>query len=226
VDYRDPDWVAEKLGLDRNTVYRFLHDGTIPAIQLGRKWLVSEGRLEEWLAAEMEKQTRQRREATRSHDPSSPARKRDQFTASARQVLRRAHSEARRHKHPRLDQSHLLLGLAEEQNSATARSLRSLGITPDVIRLAIHAHLLPGETVPARRLSRTPEAKRAMRLAARLAARESRGAGGTPLAPIGTDHLLTGILLTRRGLGHQILAQHHVTRDRLRQALHTEGVNP
>jgi excisionase family DNA binding protein len=215
MDYRDPDWVAAKLGLDRNTVYRFLHEGTIPAIQLGRKWLVSESRLEEWLAAEMEKQTRRRREAMRSSDL-SPARKRDQFTASARQVLRRAHSEARRHKHPRLDQAHLLLGLAEEQSSATARSLRSLGITPDVIRLAIHAHLLPGEAIPARRLARAPEAKRAMRLAAKLAARES---GGTPLSPIGTDHLLTGIFLTRRGLGHQILAQHHVTRDRLRHVL-------
>ena len=216
MDYRDPDWVAAKLGLDRNTVYRFLHDGTIPAIQLGRKWLVSERRLEEWLAAEMEKQTRQRRNATRRSTPSSPRRRRDEFTASARQVLRRAHSEARRHKHPRLDPAHLLLGLAEETSSGTARSLCSLGITPDVIRLAIHAHLLPGEAPPARRLARTPEAKRAMRLAAKLAARES---GGTPLSPIGTDHLLTGIFLSRRGLGHQILAEHHVSRDRLREAL-------
>jgi hypothetical protein len=73
--------------------------------------------------------------------------------------------------------------------------------------------------MPARRLARAPEAKRAMRLAAKLAARESGGAGGTPLSPIGTDHLLTGIFLTRRGLGHEILAQHHVTRDQLRQVL-------
>ena len=218
MDYRDPDWVAAKLGLDRNTVYRFLHDGTIPAIQLGRKWLVSESRLEEWLAAEMEKQTRRRREAMRGAE-SSPARKRDQFTASARQVLRRAHSEARKHRHARLDQAHLLLGLAEEQASGTARSLRSLGITPDVIRLAIHAQLLPGDAPPARRLARTAEAKRAMRLAAKLAARES---GGTPLSPVGTDHLLTGIFLARRGLGHQILAQHHVTRERLRQVLRSK----
>jgi excisionase family DNA binding protein len=204
--------------LDRNTVYRFLHDGTIPAIQLGRKWLVSESRLEEWLAAEMEKQTRRRREAMRVTESSS-ARKRDQFTASARQVLRRAHSEARKHRHARLDQAHLLLGLAEEQTSGVARSLRSLGITPDVIRLAIHAQLLPGDAPPARRLARTAEAKRAMRLAAKLAARES---GGTPLSPVGTDHLLTGIFLTRRGLGHQILAQHHVTRERLRQVLRSK----
>jgi hypothetical protein len=58
-----------------------------------------------------------------------------------------------------------------------------------------------------------------MRLAAKLAARES---GGTPLAPIGTDHLLTGIFLTRRGLGHQILTEHHVTRERLRQVLNSK----
>jgi excisionase family DNA binding protein len=215
MDYRDPDWVAAKLGLDRNTVYRFLHDGTIPAIQLGRKWLVSEARLKQWLSAETDKQTRQRRDANRT--PDSPAtRKRDQFTASAREVLRRAHSEARKHAHDRLDQAHLLLGLTEEPASETARSLRVLGITPDVVRLAIQAHLSPGATPPARRLGRTPEAKRAMRLAGKLAVRESRG---TPLSPIGTDHLLTGILLARRGLGHEILMQHHVTRDRLRDAL-------
>jgi len=214
MDYRDPDWVAEKLGLDRNTVYGLLHAGTIPAIRLGRKWLVSESRLEQWLAAEMEKQTRQRREATR--DESTGSRKRDQFTASARQALRRAHAEARKQAHERLDQAHLLLGLAEETTSDTAKALRALAITPDVIRLAIHAHLSPGRTPPARRLARTPEARRAMRLAAKLAARES---GGTPLSPIGTDHLLTGIFLARRGLGHDILVQHHVTRASLREAL-------
>ena len=218
MDYRDPDWVAAKLGLDRNTVYRFLHEGTIPAIQLGRKWLVSESKLQEWLAAEMEKQTRRRREAMRTHE-SSPQRKRDQFTAPARQALRRAHFEARKHAHDRLDQAHLLLGLAEEPASHTGRALRALAITPDVIRLALHAHLSPGPIPAARRLPRTPEAKRAMRLAAKLAARES---GGMPLSPIGTDHLLTGIFLARRGLGHDLLVQHHVTRAGLREALRSK----
>ena len=63
MDYRDPDWLAEKLGIDKNTVYRFLPDGTIPAIQLGRKWLVSEKAVMEWLEQETQKQTRARREA-------------------------------------------------------------------------------------------------------------------------------------------------------------------
>ena len=66
MDYRDPDWVAEKLGIDRNTVYRFMQEGIIPALQLGRKWLVSEEKLSAWLADETEKQTRARRESARS----------------------------------------------------------------------------------------------------------------------------------------------------------------
>ena len=41
--YRDPEWVAEQLGIDRNTVYKYLQDGTIPAVQLGRRWLIRVG---------------------------------------------------------------------------------------------------------------------------------------------------------------------------------------
>ena len=87
MDYQDPDWVAERLGIDKNTVYRFLQEGTIPAVQLGRKWLISQRRLEEWLAAETEKQTRARREAAKSAE--SVVRRMDQFTAPARAALKK-----------------------------------------------------------------------------------------------------------------------------------------
>ena len=97
MDYRDPDWVAEKLGIDKNSVYRFLQDGTIPGLQLGRKWLVSERRLDEWLAAETDRQTRARREAVRSAE--RVVRRMDHFTADARAALKRAHAEARRWAH-------------------------------------------------------------------------------------------------------------------------------
>src|SRR5215212_1905410 len=105
MDYRDPDWVAETLGVDKNTVYRFLQDGTIPAVQLGRKWLISERRLTEWLEAQTDQQTRQRRDAARSAE--RVVRRLDTFTAGARAVLKRAHSIAREHAHPQLDQLHL-----------------------------------------------------------------------------------------------------------------------
>ena len=79
--------------------------------------------------------------------------------------------------------------------------------------------MTPGDAPPPRRLSRTPEAKRAMRMASRLALREGSG----PLSPVGTDHLLMGILLARRGLGHEILISHDVTRHRLRDELRGGG---
>ena len=30
LDYRDPDWVAEQLGIDKNTVYKYLQEGNLP----------------------------------------------------------------------------------------------------------------------------------------------------------------------------------------------------
>jgi excisionase family DNA binding protein len=213
MDYQDPDWVAERLGIDKNTVYRFLQDGTIPALQLGRKWLVSEQRLKEWLAAETDKQTRARREAAKSAE--SVVRRMDNFTAPAREALKKAHGEARQYAHEKLDQAHLLLALASDGKSPAAKALKTFAITPDIVRRAIESHMTPGDAPPPRRLSRTPEAKRAMRMASRLALREGSG----PLSPVGTDHLLMGILLSRRGLGHEILIQHDATRHRLRDAL-------
>ena len=218
LDYRDPDWLADRLGLDKNTVYKFLQDGTIPAVQLGRKWLISEQRLAEWLRSETERQTRARREAATSADRT--VRRLDSFTHGARLALKHAHSEARRYAHPQLGQEHLLLGLATDAHSPTARALRALSITPDVTRLTIEQRLTPGATPPPRRLGRDADAKRAMRLASRLAERDAASL-------VGTDHLLTGILLARQGLGHEILARHGVTRQRLRQALHDASqLNP
>ena len=65
IDYRDVDWVAERLGVDRNTVYRFLKEGALPAIQLGKKWLISERRLETFLEREERHQTLRRRVISR-----------------------------------------------------------------------------------------------------------------------------------------------------------------
>src|SRR4029079_9261870 len=61
LDYREPEWVAEKLGLDKNTVYRYLQEGWLPGVQLGRKWLISERLLAKHLEAETRVQTETRR---------------------------------------------------------------------------------------------------------------------------------------------------------------------
>lgn len=62
LDYRDPEWVAEKLGIDKNTVYKYLQEGALPGLQLGRKWLVSERRLADFLERVEREQTARRRE--------------------------------------------------------------------------------------------------------------------------------------------------------------------
>jgi excisionase family DNA binding protein len=63
LDYRDPEWVAEQLGIDKNTVYKYLQDGSLPGLQLGRKWLVSERRLADFLESVEREQTARRRDA-------------------------------------------------------------------------------------------------------------------------------------------------------------------
>ena len=61
IDYRDPEWVSVQLGVERNTVYRWLKDGTLPGLLIGRRWLVSESQLGEFLQSKTERQTKVRR---------------------------------------------------------------------------------------------------------------------------------------------------------------------
>ena len=63
LDYRDPEWVAEQLGIDKNTVYKYLQEGSLPGLQIGRKWLVSEKRLATFLERVEREQTDRRRQA-------------------------------------------------------------------------------------------------------------------------------------------------------------------
>jgi excisionase family DNA binding protein len=64
LDYRDPEWVAVQLGIDKNTVYKYLQEGSLPGLQLGRKWLVSERRLALFLERVEREQTEHRRQSS------------------------------------------------------------------------------------------------------------------------------------------------------------------
>ncbi len=212
MDYRDPDWIAEQLGIDKNTVYKYLHDGTIPAIQLGRKWLVSEARLIEWMQQETEKQTRGRREVAGAAE--GPTRRLDNYTSGAKSAWKFAHGEALRLSHDHLDQLHLLLGILN-QGKSVAEALGRFGVDAALVHAELHKTLKPAPGPIARRLPRNTEIKRAMRLAGKLARREAAG----PMALIGVDHLLLGVLLARRGNGFELLVRQGVTRRELSAAL-------
>lgn len=207
MDYKDSEWVANTLGLDTNTVYKMLQDGTIPAVQLGRKWLISESTLTAWLAAEAQRQTAARRSASASTEHT--VRRMDSFASEARQAIKAAHSEARRYCHSYLGQEHLLLGFATSPGCPAGQILAQLGLTADAIRREVETRVQPGDAnPPPRRLGRTDRCKKAMRLAARRAAKE-----GERL--VSSIHLLQGIVELGEGLGHEILRAHGISADRI-----------
>ena len=68
IGFREVDWVSSQLGLDRNTVYRYLNEGRLPGLQLGKKWLVEEQGLRDFLRREQKLQTERRQAAAWSSE--------------------------------------------------------------------------------------------------------------------------------------------------------------
>lgn len=202
MDYRDPDWVAQQLGIDKNTVYKYLQDGTIPALQLGHKWLISEEKLAAWLSEETQKQTRLRREAATS--TVRTVRRMENFSKDARHAIASAHTEARQSCHAYLGQEHLLLGIVANQESPGSKALSRMGMNEEKLREEFARRFQPGDTVPPRRLARTPNAKHAMRLAVQQAS-----ADGAKQVDCG--HLLLGIMQLGQGAGFEMLQELGVT---------------
>jgi len=210
LDYRTPEWVAEQLGIDKNTLYRHLHDGTIPALQLGRKWLISESRLVEWLDSESQNQTQARRDAAVSADRTS--RRMSNYAPRARTVVRVAHGEARRYGHDYLGREHLVLAMACDPECAASRVMAELGVDRDRLVAAFESRFDSRDEPPPKRLARSTSDKQAMRLAAQEATQT-----GSQL--VGTGHLLLGILKAGDGPGYDMLAELKVTLDATQERL-------
>lgn len=195
LDYRDPDWVATQLGLDKSTVYRYLQDGVLPGIRLGRKWLVSEARLTAWLETETDRQTRARLQAA-GHAGAAVDRLRD-FSDECRDILRQAHAEARRYGHQQLGEGHVLLAASGLEGSVAAQALSLAGVDVERLRREFEALAPPTDNVVPRRLGRTPGLRRAMRVAAAA----SRAAGDKEVSALG----LIGAILETAGTGSRDL---------------------
>jgi len=61
IDLKDADWAAQSLGIERNTVYKFLSDGTLPGFKLGKKWFVDAADVAAFVRQERVRQTNFRR---------------------------------------------------------------------------------------------------------------------------------------------------------------------
>ncbi len=182
MDYRDPKWVAGQLGLEKNTVYKLLQDGTLPAVQIGRKWLISESQLAEYLAEEARLQTTLRRTVALPH---------------AEKVLGEAHAQAARYRHGYVGQEHILLALTIHDGPAKD-ILSQMGADQAKVRSLFEAQLAPG----AKKARGKPPLTRRARRALCLAAEEAQRAGRVTYGP---EHLLLGLLRTNEGAGFQML---------------------
>src|SRR5699024_4524539 len=159
MDYHDPEWVSAQLGLDRNTVYRLLQDGTLPAVQLGRKWLISESNLNRWLLEETDRQTRTRQSALAAQQ--RPAARLRTLSPAARDLVRIAFAEARRYNQRHLGPEHMLLALASDPAQPVARLLAAHGLDLPALRQRFQADQPPAQVPSFRRPGRRPRARKA-----------------------------------------------------------------
>ena len=182
LDYRDPKWVASRLGLDKNTVYRLLQDGTLPAVQVGKKWLISETRLAEYLEEQTRLQTTLRRIAA---------------VPAAEKVLEHAYREAAAYRHSYVGQEHILLALATV-DSVARDVLSQTGVDGAQVRSLFESQIAPGSREPRKKPELTVRAREAVSLAADEAQRAGRVA-------YGPEDLLVGLLRAGEGAGFQFL---------------------
>jgi excisionase family DNA binding protein len=212
LDYRDPDWLADKLGVDKSTIYRYLQDGTLPGLQLGRKWLVSERQVVEFLNEETRRQTELRRRGVQAKGGTwlplsfrgialGPGGDRfGKFTERARGALTLAQQEAVALGHNYVGTEHILIGLIGVGDGLAFRALTNLGIEPDSVRRAVLEMVGRGEGPVPDQLGLTAKAKKVIELAVEEARRLNH-------SYIGTEHLFLGLLREGEGVAFRVLSR-------------------
>ncbi len=200
LDYRDPDWLAEQLGVDKTTIYRYLQDGTLPGLQLGRKWLVSERQLVQFLEDETRRQTEQRRKGLNRFD---------QFTERARRVLTTAQEEATALNHNYIGTEHILLGLLRDSDGLAARALTAFGVNADEMRSTLVQTIGRGPTQVSGEIGLTPRSKKAIEFAIEEGRRMNH-------SYVGTEHILLGLLREGDGVAARMLGAKGVSLDQAR----------
>ncbi|MDP9237755.1 MAG: excisionase family DNA-binding protein [Chloroflexota bacterium] len=210
LDYRDPEWVARRLGIDKNTVYKHLQDGTLPGLQLGRKWLISERRLSGFLADSDRRQTQARRRLA----PLWPSDLRgfDLFTSRARAVMGAAREAAIGLNDDHIGTEHLLVALAGRPDCVGAHALVDLGVDLAALSAEIRAAVPDAGTSGSSDVSFTPRLRNVIVRAVKVA-RNMRH------HYVGTEHLLLAILTMGEGPAYQLLASRSITLPAARSAV-------
>ena len=211
LDYRTPEWLAEQLDIDKNAVYRYLNEGTLPGLQLGRKWLISETTVLKFLKAEEERQTADRRRNQRDRFAG--------FTDAAHAALQLSDQIAVQRQHNWIGTEHLLLAVIEQGTEAVQLMLVRSGPTPEAVKEAV-GHVIDNFTPPppvsstTMGIGLTPRAKKAVD----LSMKEAEALGETRVGP---EHLLLGMMAIGEGIAAEVLKGLGVTIEALRRNVAT-----
>ena len=195
LDYREPEWVAKKLGLEKNTVYKYLQEGWLPGVQLGRKWLISE----RILAEHLERETRAQTASRRKEQPHTP-----RLTRALELATKYAISRGQEYT----GTEHLLIGVLEEAENFAVVVLKNLGVDLSKPRAMFEAQV-PASGNKVREAPLTERSQNVLRIAHEQAIGLGHGY-------IGCETLLLGLLLEPEGMGGQILRTLGVTYDAAR----------
>ena len=139
------------------------------------------------------------------------------FTRRARQVVILAQESAETFGHPRVGTEHLLLGLAQAEDEATAATLAGAGLAAGAIR----------ERVAALEPSGSPRKRRGLTRAAKRALEQSlREAQALRDNYIGAEHILLGLLADDRGGAVAIVRDLGADPEALRDAVRARPPKP
>jgi len=142
------------------------------------------------------------------------------FTPRAKRIIELAFEEARQLNHNYIASEHLLLGLVREGEGTAARILTNLGVESGRLRVTILEHLgtAPAQETPgAFRVGPTPGRTTIAATHAILAGKEAAMRLGMRMYDC--EHLLYGIAHCEDSPASQILAEHGVRAQTLRQYL-------
>lgn len=137
----------------------------------------------------------------------------ERFTQRAKNVMKYAHSEALHFNHEYVGSEHILLGLLKEGESVAAIILKDMGVDQRKARLEVEKLVAPGPDVVALgRLPQTPQAKKTIERAIRLASDMNHNY-------VGTEHLLLALTEDASSVAAQALLNLGVSLEALQEAI-------
>jgi excisionase family DNA binding protein len=202
--------LAVYLGDSKRTIYKYIASGDCPPYMRisGKNIKFDRADVDAWLES---------KKIVPKHDAKPLPQKPLLWMPRAKQVVRLAETEAKDRKLGYVGTEHLLLGIIAMEDCIGAIVLSNLGIDP--VKFQETYERLCSDTQEdsdPEQSGGKPVGINTSRMAIRCATDEAVRLGHKY---IGTEHLLTGILLVRGGLGHRILEQLGITLDLVRSEI-------